>query len=85
MGSTPTGAYISNRFGNELFILLKESDQFAIDEADIKGILDELGLHNVDIKCSLRESAYLLPADNEEKALLLYEDGELEVWNYEDL
>jgi hypothetical protein len=74
-----------SRFGNELFILLKESDQFAIDEADIKGILDELALHNVDIKCSLRESAYLLPADNEEKALLLYEDGELEVWNYEDL
>jgi hypothetical protein len=37
------------------------------------------------IACLYRDSSYCLPASNEEKAIMLYEDRELSVWKYEDL
>jgi len=72
-----------SRFGHELFIIFKQTDKFVtIDDCDIDHILDELDLYDVDIKWSYNE---LLPADNNEKALMLFADGGLEVWNFEDL
>jgi len=71
-----------SRYGHELFIVFKQTDEFTIDDCDIDNILDVLNLYSVDIKWSSDE---LLLADNNDKALMLYEDGGLEVWNSEDI
>lgn len=71
-----------SRFGHELFIILKETDEFTIDDCEIDHMLDTLDLYDVDIKWSHKE---LLQADNNDKALMVFEDGALEVWNFEDL
>ena len=49
---------------------------------DIDNILEVLDLYSVDINWS---SDGLLMADNNDKALILHEDGSLEVWNSEDI
>ena len=71
-----------SRYGHELFILCKQTDEFTIDDCDIDNILEVLDLYSVDINWS---SDGLLMADNNDKALILHEDGSLEVWNSEDI
>lgn len=68
-----------------MFIVIKESDSFEIKESDIINLLEELDIKEYDIEWLYRGSNYILPACNEEKGVMLHEDGDLEVWKYEDL
>jgi hypothetical protein len=74
------------RWGHEVFILIKESDTFTFDIDDLKNILRHNGLlDGSDISYMNRGDMGCLPTSNEEKAVFLYEDGEVAVWNFEDI
>jgi hypothetical protein len=73
------------RFGPEVFIVIKQSDSFKIKESDINNLLEELDIKDYNIETIYRDESNMLPACNGEKAIMLDEYGDLEVWKYEDI
>lgn len=74
------------RWSHEVYIVIKETDSFTIEIEDMKILLHRIGLiDGSEISSMNRGDLGCLPTSNEEKAVILYEDGDVEVWNFEDM
>lgn len=75
-----------SRWGTEVFLVFKEGDSFSFNEEVIDLLLEEIDLKKqTSIGWLCKDSFYCLPACNDEKALIIHEDGDLSVWKYEDI
>lgn len=74
------------RWGHEVYIVIKQSDSFTFNIKDLEILLYSIRLSEGAIISHMKRGDHgCLPTCNEEKAAFLYEDGDVEVWNYEDI
>lgn len=74
------------RWGHEVYIVIKENESITFYSNEIDTLLEEINLLvGSNIRYMNRGDLGCLPTSNEERAVVVYEDGEVAVWKFEDI